>query len=365
MKLLYIVGNRPQFIKLAVLHHETRKHTGVHEAAIHTGQHFSDNMSSVFFDELQINMPVTNLYISSLPHAAMIGQMMVELEKDIGSQNPDFVVVFGDTNSTVAGALAAKKLSIPVVHIEAGIRTGDENMPEESNRYITDRVADINFCCTELNAENLSREGYGGFIPSKVVTAGDLMFDAYVKFAHLFQKRDIAFETGAELPAQFALFTLHRKQNVENPHVLQEIIGAVNAINKDIPVLFIIHPNTKNLLTNYNLTLEALTLPPQGYLNTQYLLQHCSYVITDSGGVQREAFFHRKPTLIIMENPFWPEVIQHGNAVNSPSNFKAIIAAFQTLKNNTKKFSNGVFGVGSAAEVIIRFLLKSYHEEKN
>lgn len=363
MKLLYVVGNRPQFIKLAVLHHEARKHASVQEVAIHTGQHYSSEMSAVFFEELHITLPVVNLYVSALPHAGMIGQMMIELEAIIPKHMPDYVVVFGDTNTTLAGALTAKKLGIPVIHIEAGIRTGNEEMPEESNRYLTDRIAAVNFCCTALNMATLSSEGYGTAIQSEVVFSGDLMYDAYHLFADAYKNRRARFDPLFNLPKNFVLFTLHRKQNVEDPFVLQQIVLAINAINKTMPVFFAVHPNTANLITQRQLLVEAAMLPPQGYLDTQFLLQQSSFVITDSGGVQREAYFHQKPTLIVMDKPFWPEVMQHGCAVNSSTDCNGIVAAFAALSKKKPAFKRGVFGNGAAAAVIIQHLLKCYHEK--
>lgn len=357
MKILYIVGNRPQFIKLAVLHHEAKKRKEITEAVIHTGQHYSDDMSAVFFNELGIQLPVTNLDIHSFSHATMLGKMMKKLEPEITRENPDLVMVFGDTNTTLAGALTAKKLNIPIAHVEAGIRTWEEDMPEESNRYLTDRMSDYNFCCTGLNLKNLTLEGYNGTqIRSKVVYSGDVMLDAFHLFAPLFSGRTIPGDINI-INNHYILFTLHRRQNIENTKVLSDIIRAVNAIHTEMPVICPLHPNTANIIKSESLTVDFKTISPVGYLDMQNLLSRSSYVITDSGGLQREAFFAKKPSLILMEKPFWPEVIEHGCSVSCDGGEQNILTSFAKLKQLKKDFNTSVFGNGDAAAVILQHLL--------
>ncbi len=359
MKILYIVGNRPQFVKLAVLHQQAKKHSLIQEFVIHTGQHSSPEMSTVFFKELGIDLPVTYLNISSISHAIMIGQMMVAIEPEILKCNPQFIIVFGDTNTTLAGALTGKKMNIPVIHIEAGIRTFDESMPEESNRYLTDRMAAVNFCCTPSGIEHLEKEGFGsGQIESRTIYSGDLMLDAYNTFYPKFIKRTSVLDDLPITKEKYILFTLHRKQNLNQPQVLKKIIEAVSEVAKQIPVVCPLHPNTKNLLTTLKIEPPFITIAPLGYLDMQSLLHYCKYVITDSGGLQREAFFAKKPTLILMDKPFWPEVIEHGCALNCNSQKRNILASFQLLQTLRKDFTNGGFGDGNAAETIINYLLK-------
>lgn len=361
MKLVYVVGNRPQFIKLAVLHRQMRQHALIRESVIHTGQHFSREMSDVFFQELAIQLPVTNLHVHSLSPVTLISRMMEALERELLRLAPDMVFVFGDTFSTLAGALTAKKMGIPVAHAEAGIRTFDENMPEESNRYLTDRIAALNFCCTQLGVENLRAEGIGtDRTPCKVVNSGDLMLDAYRIFQETFTQRSRVLSKLPVKKNEYVLFTLHRKQNIEQKEVLQQIIRAVTAVHKELPVVCPLHPNTKNILLGHGLFTDFFILPPVGYFDMQYLLQHCRYVITDSGGLQREAFFAQKPAVIIMDKPFWPEVIQYGCAVNCTADEKEILNGFKALQNKERKFETAVFGNGNAADVITQHLIQFY-----
>ena len=365
MKILYIVGNRPQFIKLAVLHQEARKHSEIEEYVLHTGQHFSKEMSDIFFEELGIELPIINLNIRSLPHAAMIGQMMVVLEPEMEKNQPDIVIVFGDTNTTLAGALTAKKLNIPLVHIEAGIRTFEESMPEESNRYLTDRMASVNFCCTQSGMENLKNEGFEtSQINSRIVFSGDLMLDVYNKFYNQFHSRNEIINNLKLNKGGYILFTLHRKQNLQQPGILREIIEALDAINKQIPIVCPMHPNTKKLLGENNIEYKFLSVPPLGYLDMQALLLHCKYVITDSGGLQREAFFAKKPSLVLMDKPFWPEVMEFGPSLNSTSQKEEIISSFKRLQTLQKDFEFNPFGEGNAAEIIINYLLNSNSSDK-
>lgn len=356
MKILYIVGNRPQFIKLAVLHQEAKKNKDITESVIHTGQHFSDEMSAVFFNELGIDLPVTNLDIHSFSHATMIGKMIKKLEPAINSEHPDYVMVFGDTNTTLAGALTSKKLGIPVAHVEAGIRTWEEDMPEESNRYLTDRMSSFNFCCTQLNMENLRAEGYNGKqIRSEVVYSGDVMLDAFQLFSPLFSSRPLPPDIHITNNL-YILFTLHRRQNIEDVDTLRGIIEALNSIHAEIPVVCPIHPNTANVLKTKGIETNFITIPPVGYPEMQNLLNKSSYVITDSGGLQREAFFAKKPSLILMETPFWPEVIEHGCSVNCNGKPENILASFKRLKELKKDFNSSIFGDGNAAAIILQAL---------
>lgn len=353
MNVLYIVGNRPQFVKLAVLHQEMAKHSFINESIIHTGQHFSAEMSDVFFDELAIGIPTINLNIHSISAIAMIGRTMEALEIEIRIQQPDIIVVFGDTNATLAGALVAKKMAIPLFHIEAGIRTLEEDMPEESNRYISDRLADVNFCCTYLGVENLRKEGFSGdTIYSKIVNSGDLMLDAYDRYFDQFINRSESFNHLPIVQSNYLICTIHRKQNTDCSETLNNIIQALNEINKEIPVICPLHPNTKNQIALNNINCEFTILPPASYLDMQYLIHNSDYVITDSGGIQREAFFAEKPTLIVMETPFWPEVIEFGCVLNCIGEKQQILNSFSALKKKERLFDKSIFGNGHAAEII-------------
>jgi UDP-GlcNAc3NAcA epimerase len=358
VKLAYIVGNRPQFIKLAMLHRQVKNQSFLRETIIHTGQHFSDNMNGIFFRELGIAAPMKSLNINSLSHVSMIARMMEAIEGELLALRPDAVIVFGDTNTTLAGALTAKKTGIPVMHIEAGIRTGDDTMPEESNRYLTDRLSAINFCCTETGVENLRREGYttGGDFP-QVIFSGDIMFDAYLHHYSRYAQPAALPENLQAGNAGYLLATIHRKQNVDHPASLSEITAALNRINRDIPVICPLHPNTAAVMKRHGIVPAFNVTGPVGYIEMQRLLHSCTYVITDSGGLQREAFFAKKPALILMEKPFWPEVISYGSAISCKSNGKAILQSFEQLIKTPPFFTPAVFGSGNAAAVIVEKII--------
>ena len=360
MNVLYIVGNRPQFVKLAVLHKEMAKHAFINELIIHTGQHFTEEMSDVFFKELGIDVPTINLQINSLSHVALIARTMEALEAEIPKSSPDVIVVFGDTNATLAGAITGKKLGIPVVHIEAGIRTFDEFMPEESNRYITDRMSTINFCCTRLNERQLKKEGFMATILSKVVYSGDLMLDAYLHYQPQFSNNPRLLEEFGLTKKGYLLATIHRRQNVENLDVLKNIVDSLNSIHDELPVVCPMHPNTLRLVKENNFNCQFKVIPPQGYFDMQTLLYNSSYVITDSGGVQREAFFAKKPLAIIMERPFWPEVTNNGGAVYCKGDKDQILHAFQQIKGLKIKNRTSVFGKGNAASIITNELIATF-----
>jgi UDP-GlcNAc3NAcA epimerase len=351
MKILHIVGNRPQFIKLALLYKALEQKNGP-GLIIHTGQHFDANMSYVFFKELSIPSPDHQLNINLLPHNEMIGNMLIRLDPLLVQENPDMVVVYGDTNTTLAGALAARKRNLPIAHIEAGIRTGDESMPEEANRYLTDRMARINFCCTYLGEENLLKEGFrDGSIPSLVFNAGDLMLDAAMQYQASALVRPIT-DLGIDQARPFILATIHRAENTGDIERLQEIIRALNKLHQNTPVIFPMHPNTRQVISKHQLQIDFATCEPLGYLDNLALIQRSQCIITDSGGLSREGFFFRKPSLVIMEKPFWPELFLHGNCLQSNANQQKIIQGIQHLLEKNKPFKSDIFGDGHAAEKI-------------
>ncbi len=356
MRIMHIVGNRPQFVKLAILYPELAR-LGVSGIIVHTGQHFDSNMSSVFFRELGIPEPNYDLGINQMPHNEMIGKMIIEADRVIVKESPDLIIVYGDTNSTLAGAIAAKKRGVPLAHIEAGIRTGDELMPEESNRYLVDRMADLNFCCTYQGKKNLEMEGFSnGFIKSKVFLSGDLMLDAVKMFSPR-SKSNSKFEHDTRTQKPFILATIHREENNEDPENLRQIADALNSLHKDTAILLPLHPKTKKMLEKFQLALQVNTCDPLGYFDMLDLLQKCQSVITDSGGLSREAFFLKKPTLVLMQHPFWPEIFIHGNCLQSNPRTSEIIARHAVLMNSRKPFNVDIFGTGSAAKEICRVLL--------
>jgi UDP-GlcNAc3NAcA epimerase len=332
MKIAHIVGNRPQFIKLSLLLRAWQHRTGDRALIIHTGQHFSDNMSAIFFEEFGIPAPDHSLHIHSLSHNEMIGKMLIALDPVLAGEKPDGVIVYGDTNTTLSGALAAKKRNIPLAHIESGIRTGKEDMPEESNRYVTDKLADLNFACTYLGAENLVREGY----PSgKVFNMGDLMLDAAMLFKDKAREKSVLLRDLPMKGPSFVLVTIHRVENTADPAVLGSIIRALNTIHEQEPVVFPLHPRTRQLIDTHQIPVHFITTPPLGYLDMLALVQACRYVITDSGGLSREAFFFGKPTLVVMQHPFWPEIFAHGNCLQAEARCDDILQKFQALSAAT------------------------------
>jgi UDP-GlcNAc3NAcA epimerase len=351
MKIMHIVGNRPQFIKLALLNRALDKRFGP-GVIVHTGQHFDQNMSTVFFEELGIPTPHYQLDIHGLARDEMISRMTIGAEPILQKEKPDVVVVYGDTNSTLAGAEAANKPGIPLIHIEAGVRTGDVNMPEEINRRLTDRIAYLNCCCTSVGLENLRKEGQqltvqgpGAFL------SGDLMLDALRYYCKSAGSLKTTFET-IDRSRPFVLATIHRVENAENKERLSNIIVALNQIHQQMPVLLPLHPKTRLAIQQLNIPLQINTSPPLGYLDSISLLNDCHSVITDSGGLSREAFFLSKPTLVIMEYPFWPELFEHGNCLQSNALSEEILHKHQLLNDSGKPFKVNIFGDGRAAEKI-------------
>ncbi|HEX4849930.1 MAG TPA: UDP-N-acetylglucosamine 2-epimerase (non-hydrolyzing) [Puia sp.] len=357
MKIVHVIGNRPQFIKLALLL-KALEEMGVRNTILHTGQHFDDNMSRIFFSELSIPNPDYLLGINSLPHNQLIGRMLSGMDPVFEKERPTCVVVYGDTNTTLAGALAAKKSRIPVVHVEAGVRTMNEEMPEEANRYLADRVSDLNFCSTYLGVENLHKEGFGTkVIHSRVFNSGDLLLDACKTHSQKAMERGYQQDS---IKQPFVLATIHRTENIDNGEKLRNIIQALNTIHKFTPVVFPMHPKTSRIIRQMDLRIKFKAIEPLGYLDTLCLAQQCSSVITDSGGLSREAFFLNKPVLVLMQNAFWPEIFIHGNGSRSNSIAAEIVQSHQSLQNQITKNKVEIFGDGKAAEKISSEILGAF-----
>jgi len=266
MKLITIIGARPQFIKAAAVSREIAKHNNIKEIIVHTGQHFDANMSEIFFDQMQIPKPDYNLEINSLSHGAMTGRMIEKIEEVLMIEKPDWMLVYGDTNSTIAGSLAAKKLHIKVAHVEAGLRSFNRNMPEEINRILTDKISDLLLCPTDLAVKNLQDEGIANQSLAEVVKCGDVMQDAAIFYADMARKPEI------ELPVKFILVTIHRAENTDDPKRLKSIVNALNEINDNIPIILPIHPRTRKILEKSDLKLDFKLIDPVGYLEMIYLL---------------------------------------------------------------------------------------------
>ena len=352
MKLITIVGARPQFIKAAAVSREIAKHADIEEIIVHTGQHFDSNMSDIFFEEMSIPKPHYNLDINGLNHGAMTGQMLEKIEEVLLKEQPDWVLVYGDTNSTIAGALAAKKLHIKVAHVEAGLRSFNMKMPEEINRILTDRISDILFCPTDAAIENLEKEGYGS-LDIQIEKSGDVMQDAAMFYSK------IAKAPERELPGEFVLATIHRAENTDDLQRLKSIFDAFAEIGGQMPVILPLHPRTANILKREKMSADnVIVIEPVGYLEMVYLLEHCKIVMTDSGGLQKEAFFFKKPCITLRDETEWVELVEHGFNTIVGADKSKILDAFRSQKFDLN-FDIDLYGGGKASENIVR-KLKSF-----
>jgi UDP-GlcNAc3NAcA epimerase len=355
-KIITIVGARPQFIKAAALSRAIRKFPEIEEIIVHTGQHFDQKMSDIFFEEMEIPIPKYNLNINGLSHGAMTGQMLEGIEKIIIEEKPDALVVYGDTNSTLAGSLAAIKLNIPVVHIEAGLRSFNMQMPEEINRILTDRISSLLCCPTDAAIANLQKEGFDNF-NCKIVKTGDLMEDAamyYVKIA--FEKSNIL-ATQNLVPNNYVLGTIHRAENTDNPENLKNMVKALDNINLIMPVIIPLHPRTKKIIENLGISVKFKIIDPVGYFDMINLIQNSNLVVTDSGGLQKEAFFFRKFCITTREQTEWIELVENGYNFIAGTNELKIVKLFKEL--SSKKFPEALnlYGNGNAAVEICKALL--------
>lgn len=342
---LHIVGNRPQFIKLAILYKELLTVNKISQEIIHTGQHSSIEMSDIFFSELQLPEPDYYLRIQNNGNTeSFIAEASRSLQEYFISHPDRIVIVYGDTNTTFAAALAAARTGLPLFHIEAGIRTGDSSMPEEINRVLTDRLASRNYCCTSKNYSSLVTEGYGTAINCQPVLTGDLMYDAFLKIP-LDEKNII--KTG-----NYIATTIHRAGNILSEKKLTAIVIALNKIHKEIPVVMPVHPHTKKRLADFKISPEFILLDPLGYRSMKTLLANCNYVITDSGGAAREAFFNKKRSIVVMEKPFWPEIIGARCGLNTSAEVSNLYDAFCKLPSLEGNFEIKLFGDGNAAQKI-------------
>lgn len=355
MKIVTILGARPQFIKAATVSRAMIK-AGISERIVHTGQHFDANMSDVFFKEMDIPASHYNLEINSLGHGAMTGRMLEQVETILKSEMPNGVLVFGDTNSTLAGALAAAKLHIPVAHVEAGLRSFNMDMPEEINRILTDRLSKILFCPTAEAVKNLKLEGFGRF-DSHVIQCGDVMYDA-IRYYSARAEKDSTILRALNLAGKdFVLATLHREENTNNKENLEKLVSSINAIHKQVPVVLPLHPRTRNLLKTHNIHLDVRVIDPVGYFDMLVLLRNCRLVLTDSGGLQKEAYLSGKFCITLREQTEWVELVKAGANVLVGSNPKKILASFK--KYQSKKVSvKALYGDGHAAEKIVKALKK-------
>lgn len=352
MKIVTIVGARPQFIKAAPVSRQVRKNHS--EYLVHTGQHYDDNMSRLFFDELGIPVPDINLEIGSGPHAKQTGEMMVRIEEVLLEQKPDMVMVYGDTNSTLAGAIAAAKLNLPVAHVEAGLRSFNRHMPEEINRILTDKISNLLFCPTVTAVKHLEAEG----ITEGVHLTGDVMLDAALHFGRLAEEKESVLQKLGIKPKDYVLATCHRPQNTDVKEILEAIVEAF--MESGETVIFPVHPRTVGFLKKFNL-MERISgqdklrlIEPVGYLEMIQLEKNAKKILTDSGGVQKEAYFYQVPCITMRPETEWTETVEDGWNVLVGSDKEKILDALANFSPDHAQ--NNHYGDGTASQKIAQLL---------
>lgn len=355
IKIVTIIGARPQFIKAGALSRKFKTDKEIDEVLVHTGQHYDDKMSKVFFEELQIPKPKYNLALGGLSHGAMTGRMIEKIEEILNQEKPHFTLVYGDTDSTLAGALASVKLHIPIIHVEAGLRSFNMTMPEEINRILTDRVSRLLFTPSLTATQNLKNEGFLHF-PCIIVQSGDIMQDAVLHYANIAQRPAL------ELSKDFALCTIHRAENTDYVGRLQEIFAALREIAKQMQIVLPLHPRTQKILIQERINTQGIILiEPVGYLEMIWLLQDCKIVLTDSGGLQKEAYFFKKPCLTLRDETEWVELVEKGYNTIVGANREKIIQHFSKIADNTvMRFCDTLYGGGKAAETICQTIRKNF-----
>lgn len=347
MKVLTVIGTRPQFVKSAIVS-KTFKSKGIEEIIVNTGQHFDYNMSQVFFDELQIPKPKYDFSINSLNHGAMTGRMIEEIENAILTEKPHYVMVYGDTNTTLAAAIATKKLGPKLIHIEAGLRSFNMQMPEEINRIITDRISDLLFCPTDTAVKNLKTEGFDNF-DSKIVLTGDVMYDSVLNFSKY------AIKPSLDIDEEYILTTIHRAENTNNLLKLKNIINALIEISNSVSVYLVLHPRTKKILDQNNLNISSSNLyiiDPLSYLEMIYMIKNATLIMTDSGGLQKESFFLKKKCVVLREQTEWVELVENGYNSLAGSKYELILEKTQILMNSNVEFKDQFYGYGNASAII-------------
>ena len=323
------------------------------EVIIHTGQHYDVNMSDVFFEEMKIPKPNYFLGIGGKSHGAMTGQMIEKIEEILIIEKPDWVMVYGDTNSTLAGAIAASKLKIKIAHIEAGLRSFNMQMPEEVNRILTDRVSSLLFCPTKLAVDNLTKEGFDAWkTNAKVILSGDVMQDGAIFYKDFAQK-----PIDINISDDFVLCTIHRAENTDDTTKLNNIVSALNEIAKEKQVILPLHPRTKSILEQGSYDVSNLTIiDPVGYLNMVWLIEHCSLVMTDSGGLQKEAFFFTKPCITMRDETEWVELVDNGFNVIVGADKEKILNAYVEYIFQTN-YNIDLYGSGKASKTIVEEMI--------
>ena len=375
MKIVTIIGARPQIIKAAALSRAIKNHFSdrIQEVIVHTGQHYDDNMSQVFFDELGIPRPDYNLHVGSASHGVQTARMTEGIEEILMKEKPDFIVLYGDTNSTLAGAVAAAKIHVPIVHIEAGLRSFNKSMPEEINRIVCDHCSTLLFSPTLAGVENLKHEGFpmdndGPYTIDnpKVYHCGDIMYDNSLHFANIAEEKTQIISKLEIENKPFILATIHRDSNTDHPERLSAIFSALIQLSQECQIVLPLHPRTAKLLkTNlnsekqtqiFNSSSISLT-PPVSFLEMIALERHAQLVMTDSGGVQKEAYFFQKPCIILRPETEWVEIVETGNAILADADKHRIMEAWEHFKGNPPTAFPEIFGDGHAAEFMLEQML--------
>lgn len=358
-KVLTIIGARPQFIKAATVSRLIQQNNAIEEVLVHTGQHYDKNMSDVFFSELEIPQSNYNLDIGSGMHGAQTGQMLAAIEEVLLQEKPDWVMIYGDTNSTIAGALAAVKLHIPIAHVEAGLRSYNRKMPEEINRLMSDHISTILFTPTQAADKNLAKEGISD---QRVQNVGDVMYDAALYYGHKAEQHSEILKKLKLKSKSYALATIHRAENTDDTQRLHTIFKALCQLAETHTVVLPLHPRTKHALQAEKL-LEQVSqsihiIEPVGFLDMVMLEKHAQLIVTDSGGVQKEAFFHRVPCITLRDETEWVEVVDLGwNQIVPPVNSDKIYRCCLATLDNHQACEGNPYGNGDAAQKIVDTLL--------
>ena len=359
MKIVTIIGARPQFVKAAMVSRALARIDGLEETILHTGQHYDDNMSLVFFQELGIPQPQRNLGIGSGTHGMQTGQMLAAIEEAVMTIQPQWVLVYGDTNSTLAGALAAAKLHIPVAHVEAGLRSFNREMPEEINRIVTDHCSDLLFAPTKESVKNLHSEGIHS---DRIFQVGDVMYDAALHYGAVAERHSRVMQSMGLTDKGYVLATVHRAENTDHTDRLETILGALAEVAGKLPVVVPLHPRTRNIVQSSaslrEIARAIYLVEPVGYLDMIMLEKHSRLIVTDSGGVQKEAFFHQIPCVTLRHETEWVELLDLGwNRLAPPVSVASIVAEIALALQSTPSFEENPYGNGSSAEHVAHLLV--------
>lgn len=356
LKILTIIGARPQIIKASALSREFNNYKNIKEVIVHTGQHFSDNMSRVFFKEMKIPSPKYNLNINSLNHGAMTGRMIEEIEKILIIESPKYVLVYGDTNSTLAGSIAAKKLNFELIHVEAGLRSYNMSMPEEINRILTDRISDILFCPTKQAIENLNNEGFSHF-KCKIHNVGDVMLDNMLYFEKYAEKKSTILKKLNIKSKNYYLCTIHREENIKNIANMSKIIHGLNELSKKYMIILPGHPRTKKILSRFKMSENIKIIEPVSYLNMIQLIKNARLIITDSGGLQKESYFFNTFCVTLRNETEWVELVDNGYNILVGYDAEKLEKAVKKLENLSFNRTVKLYGSGDSCKKIVKILL--------